>query len=188
MEAVRVGSRDPPALSLRTRRDLRQLPAALCRDGPATPARGQASGLGRDLGVASAGPVAGPARRPFHQARPAEAVGFHDGRQFAEDMGATGPVRTPVVGEVARPAVVDRRAGVAGDDADVPDRPASAPAVRALQGQGPVGGDMEPPPPAVDPESGPVGVQGRAFRQPRDGGLLPRPGAGTACGRPAGWS
>ena len=179
VEAVRVGSRDPPAPSLRTRRDLRQLPAALGQDGPVTPAHAPASGLGQDPGVASAGPVAGPAQRPFHQARPAEAVGFHDGRQPAEEMGAEGPVRTPVVGEVTRPAVVDQRAGVAGDDADVPDRPASAPAVRELQGQGPVGGDVEPPPPAVDPESGPVGVEGGALQQVRDGGLLPRPGRGA---------
>ncbi len=91
-----------------------------------------------------------------------------------EEVRATDPVRAPVVGEVRRPAVVDQDAFVARDDAGRVDPPA-APAVQELQGQGPVGENVEPPGPAVDPQAGLVGVQGRGFQQPRDGGLLPCP-------------
>ncbi len=77
------------------------------------------------------------------------------------------------MGQARRPAVVDQRAGVARDDADLVDRLPSALPVQELQGQGAVGDDMEPPGPAVDPEAGLVGMQGRAFQEMRDGGLLP---------------
>ena len=70
-------------------------------------------------------------------------------------------------------AVVDQGACAAGDDADVLDRLPAALPVQELQRQGPVGDDMEPSGPAVDPEAGLVGMQGRAFQKMRDGGLLP---------------
>lgn len=117
--------------------------------------------------------MAGLAQQAFQQARPAKAVGLDDEGEFAEKMGAAQLMPAPVVGEVTRPAVVDQDAGVARNDADLVDRLPAALPVQDLQGQGPVGEDVEPFRPAVDPEAGLVGMQGRAFQEVRDGGLLP---------------
>ena len=173
MEVVRVGLRDPSPFSFRARRDVGQLLAALGQDGPISLAHGQALGLGQDLARAPVDPVAGLAQQRLHQARPAEAVGLDDKGEFAQKVRAAQLMLALVTGEVRRPAVVDQRAGVARDDADLVDRLPSALAMQELQGQGSVGDDMEPLGLAVDPEAGLVGMQGRAFQEMRDGGLLP---------------
>ena len=174
VQVVRVGLRDPPAPSLGAWRDLGQFPRALCQDGPVSLDDTAAFGRGQRLGRASVDPVAGVAKQRLHQARPAVVVGVDGEGEFAEEVRAAQLVPAASVGQVGLPAVMDQRTGVARDDADLLDGLPSAPAVQALQRQGSVGEDVEPLRPAVDPEAGLVGVQGRAFQEPRDGGLLPR--------------
>ncbi len=139
VQVVRVGPGDPPAPSLRARRDFGQLPGALCQDGPVPPPHGAAFRFGQGLGGTPADPVARPAQQRSHQARPAVVVGADGEGEFAE-----------------------QDAFVARDGADLLDGLPAAPAVQALQRQGPVGEDVEPLCPSVDPETGLVGVQRRA--------------------------
>ena len=135
MEVVCVRLRDPSAFSFRARRDVGQFPAALGQDGPISLAHGQALGLGQDLGRAPVDPVAGLAQQLLHQAGPAEAVGLDDEGQFAQKVRTAQLMPALVIGEVRRPAVVNQRAGVTRDDADLVDRLPAALPMQELQGQ-----------------------------------------------------
>ena len=79
-------------------------------------------GLGQCFGGAPVDAVAGLVQQPFHQACPTEAVGLEEEGQFPEQVAAAQLMPALVVGEVRRPAVMDQRAGVTRDDADLVDR------------------------------------------------------------------
>ena len=165
MQVVRVGLRDPPAPSLGAWRDPGQFPEPMPGDGAIPRAHGPSEIPGQGPGGACVDPVTCQAEQCLHQAGPAHAVGVDDEGQLAKEMRAAQLVPAAGVGQVGLPAVMDQRAGVARDDADLLDGLPAAPAVQEPQGQISVARHMEPLGPAVDPQAGLVGMQGRGFQQ-----------------------
>ena len=173
-EVVGVGLRDWSAVAPLPLRDRGHLPPAPLQDLPVAP---------RDDPVV---PHGEPPVRSSHDLpprdeqqlphppgpRPAVAVGH--GLELAQQVSAAQLVLAVRVGEVGLPAVVDDDAPVPGDDADVVDGLASAPAVQPLDRDVPTGADVDPVVPAVHPQRCLVGVQHRHLQEHGGGGLLPR--------------
>ena len=66
-------------------------------------------------------------------ARLGVAVGIDDARQFAQQMRATQAMPTVRLGEIGSPTVMNDRAPIAGNDADLLDGPLAPVSVQALQ-------------------------------------------------------
>ena len=77
---------------------------------------------------------AGLLHKPLQVAGPSVAVRLDDEGQLAQQVRATEPVATVLIGQVGSPAVVDDHPSIAGDDADGGHRLQAALLMHELQG------------------------------------------------------
>ena len=109
----------------------------------------------------------------FHSLGPGVVVGVGDEGELAQEVRATQRVVAVHIAQVRGPAVVDRDAAVARDDADGLDGFAPAFGVEAFDGERSGGTDMNPVILSVHAQRGLVDVHRRLREQALDGVALP---------------